>query len=367
MAHLREWTRFSKEQHHPNSVRMILAPVFLFLDANEIEHNRRTIVKMFPKRRKFTNAEGYKLHQIQTMVKFWDNKSPRNKAITLTLATTGVREGAIPLLKVGDVTPIEDCFMFVVYRGEDEEYVTFCTPETRVAIEEYLDIRRGKGEKITDASPLFIWNYRKIAQRSKVSPITEDAIASMMGYVLEKNPSIQRIKDSLSGHYNIALVHGLRKFCDTQLEESGIKDSKIQKLIGHKNGLTGLYFDAQSTKLFADYKKAIPLLIISKETRQQSLIDTLQLGKTEDEIQTIKIIEDQVEHIKFLETRIDEIESNHASSYKEHGEQMITLSEATLEQIVSAQVKKELTKHHNKEETANLILPPITLFDKLGL
>jgi len=129
--------------------------------------------------------------------------------------------------------------------------------------------------------------------------------------------------------------------------------------------LTGLYFDAQSTKLFADYKKAIPLLTISKETRQQSLIDTLQLGKTEDEIQTIKIIEDQVEHIKFLETRIDEIESYRTSSYKEHGEQMITLSETALSQIVSTQVKKELAKHHNKEETAKPILPPIFLFDKL--
>ena len=44
---------------------------------------------------------------------------------------------------------------------------------------------------------------------------------------------------------------------------------------------------------------------------------------------------------------------------------MITLSETALSQIVSTQVKKELAKHHNKEETAKPILPPIFLFDKL--
>lgn len=67
----------------------------------------------------------------------------RDKAIILLLASSGMRREAIVRLQLKHLKKIEEynIFLIDVYKQARAHYYTFCTPEARKAIEEYLDWR----------------------------------------------------------------------------------------------------------------------------------------------------------------------------------------------------------------------------------
>ena len=66
----------------------------------------------------------------------------RGRVAILLMASTGMRVGAIPLLKIRNLERLEKYSLYkvTVYENEDEEYITFCTPECAKEIESYLNI-----------------------------------------------------------------------------------------------------------------------------------------------------------------------------------------------------------------------------------
>jgi hypothetical protein len=71
------------------------------------------------------------------------------------LASTGNREGAISDIGVGHLVSIEKYGIYKVidYEGYEERNFTYCTPETRVMIDEYLAFRKRYGKDINAKSP----------------------------------------------------------------------------------------------------------------------------------------------------------------------------------------------------------------------
>ncbi|RPJ25713.1 MAG: hypothetical protein EHM25_04370 [Nitrosopumilales archaeon] len=65
-----------------------------------------------------------------------------------------MRVGAIPLLRVRNLEKVNliqgygEIYKITVYENDEEEYVTYCTPECVKTIDDYLDMRRRYGEKI---------------------------------------------------------------------------------------------------------------------------------------------------------------------------------------------------------------------------
>ncbi len=96
----------------------------------------------------------YTHEEIQKML---EKSGEKARAIILILASTGVRLGAIHLLRLGHLTKIEKfgLYQIVVYAGSDDEYVTFCTPEGAKAIDSYLSYRERCGERLNENTPLF--------------------------------------------------------------------------------------------------------------------------------------------------------------------------------------------------------------------
>lgn len=90
--------------------------------------NRITIEK-----RPYTKDEIYKLLNAATDL--------RDRAMILVAASSGLRRDAIRSLRVGDLKPIDkyNLYQLVVYRKTEQQYITFCTPEARKAINESLD------------------------------------------------------------------------------------------------------------------------------------------------------------------------------------------------------------------------------------
>jgi len=294
---LESYIQFLSDEKYPNSVPKYLDGVKAFLSHHNIDYNNRRLRKKFPKKKKPAGNEAYTLEQIQKLV---DNAgSKRNKSLILCIASSGIREGGISELKLGNIIDVEDCKLLVVYENEEEEYVTFMAPEASKAFEEYLEERRSHGEKLTDESSAFI--HEKVAHRNfknynKYKPINEVLIRQLMLPII-KNAKIDRKKISGTSRYRIAEVHGLRKFYATALNRAkievghmmipAISQNDIEKMMGHKNGLKGLYYDPQDLSLFQEYKKAIPELTIGDIERVKE--ENLRLEEERTELEKINL------------------------------------------------------------------------------
>jgi len=82
---------------------------------------------------------GYTHEEIQKILEFSDQ---RLKTAFLVLASTGIRIGALQLIKISDLERIDNLYKITVYRGDNEEYNTFCSPECAREIDSYLDYRK---------------------------------------------------------------------------------------------------------------------------------------------------------------------------------------------------------------------------------
>jgi integrase len=95
-------------------------------------------LKRFIKSEKTYNSingkdRGYTHEEIQTILEFSDQ---RLRSSFLFLASTGIRIGALQYIRIGDLEKIDDMYKVTVYRGDNEEYYTFCTPECAKKIRE---------------------------------------------------------------------------------------------------------------------------------------------------------------------------------------------------------------------------------------
>ena len=190
----------------------------------------------------------------------------RDKAIILLLASSGMRRGAIINLQIKHLKKIEvynsssnSVFLIDVYKQAREHYFTFCTPEATKAIEEYLNWRDGKGEKLTPESPLFREQFDiRFGARGKVTPITETAITHMLNTlrnetgIVEHKPLTESVKNG-SHRSKIMTAHGFRKFFMTECEKSGMKSINVKMLLGHDIGVSGHYYRPAESDILEDY------------------------------------------------------------------------------------------------------------------
>ena len=288
---LESYISFLSDEKYPNSVPKYLDGVKAFLSHHDIDYNNKRLRKKYPKKKKPAGGEAYSIEQIQKLVE--NAGSKRNKSLILCIASSGIREGGASELKLKNIVNVEDCKLLVVYENEEEEYVTFMTPEASRAFEEYIEERKSYGEKITGESFAFI--HEKIAHSNfknynKYKPITGVLIRQLLLPII-KNAKIDRKRVTGTNRYRIAEVHGLRKFFATAVNRAKIKvghmeipavsHNDIEKILGHKNGLKGLYYDPQNLDLFKEYKKAIPELTISDVKRVRAKNLKLEEERTE--------------------------------------------------------------------------------------
>jgi hypothetical protein len=96
------------------------------------------------------------------------------------MASTGIRIGALPILRLSDLKKMKGLYQFIIYSNSpNQRYITYCTPECAKAVDEYLAYRKRFGEKITPDSYLIrkdfdIHNIEQI--RKKSEPIAYDTI-----------------------------------------------------------------------------------------------------------------------------------------------------------------------------------------------
>jgi len=292
---LEDYVMYLKKKLSPNTVPVAFAAVQSFFVMNNRQLNFVKIHKMYPAEVKKTGNKAWTRQHIQEMLKCTTKK--RTRALILFLASTAGRVGVVEELKIKHLAEMEgNCKSVLFYEGSKEEYYGFLTPEASTALEEYLEERRKDGEHIDFESPVFREGY-KIGML-KAKPITKQ-MAQMLLFKCIKRAKIQRIKSGK--RYDIQVAHGFRKYFNIVLKlNANVNYNIAEKLMGHKNGLDGVYLPVTKEQCFEEFKKAIPDLTIDNSERQKIKIQKLEAKKSE--------LEEKILRIDDLERRLRRIE-----------------------------------------------------------
>ena len=189
------------------------------------------------------------------------------------MSSSGVREGTFVGLHIRDID--FDAYKDVAVVKISSEiskgrmrYVTFLTPEAKRILQEYLEVRRRKGEKIADDLPLIGRNVRTKDDELEFKSITTRALRKRWQTLLERAGKAERARTWHKLH-----LHTLRKFFRTNLEQAGVSTSFRERLMGHKGEyLDDAYFKPRVEELLNEYRKAIPNLTIMEQIDETKVL-----------------------------------------------------------------------------------------------
>jgi integrase len=289
---------------------VMIPPVKLLCEMNDIILNWRKINKLMPHGSDNAADEAYTREQIKKMLEYSDLRA---KIPILFMASSGMRLGAFVSLSDGCIKPIYDnktgkllAAHVVVYKGSDnDEYDTFISPEAYHAYEEYRNLRIKFGEKITKNSPILLRRFDissdgNAAIIDNTKPLALSTVAGILRIVAYK-AGIREASENYNDRYNIKIAHGYRKFFSTTLSNIKTPDGRtaidfIKKewLLGHS--LTGIHVLEENYNrndrvkmLLDEYLKAVKELTISDEERLK-----VQVKKLQTDISNMKTVEVQL-------------------------------------------------------------------------
>jgi len=287
---IEDYVMHIKKNINPNTVPSYVYPLKLFFDSNDVDLKWRKIKKLFPAPVKITGDTAYSTADIQKMLE--STPILKNKALIHFLASTGCRIGALSDLQLRHIIQMpHNCKAIQVYEDSIEEYYTFLTPEASNVLDEYLEQRRKDNECLTPESPVFRTKYALGVAKSK--SLTKKAMQAIIDRAL-RNANIRHFSEKRNGRYKTQLDHGFRKRFDTILKlNKNVNDNIIEKMMGHKKGLDGVYLKPTLQEMFEEFKAGIIDLTIDDSERLRLKNEKLEKEKSE---------------LQKLEKRIEELE-----------------------------------------------------------
>jgi integrase len=247
---IEHWIESQKNQRPPvvgTTIGIRVNIVKQFYEMNRIALAWKLISKQVPKS-KAKKSVAWERSDLQMMLKV---AKVREQAIIPLYASCGMRRGALPALNVEDFIPIDEWGIFDIigYRGEEEEFHTYCTPEARKNIEAYWDYRKRHGETLSPSSPAFRqeWNIDDPKSAENPKRLAERTISGALRELALKVGLRKKIT-GMNGNYGSIrhkskIVHGIRKFFETTLLDLGFDENWVDALEGHKmKGLRENYY-----------------------------------------------------------------------------------------------------------------------------
>ncbi len=305
----------------PNTVPKIFKPIKLLLEAN---YRDRAVVwkrisMQYPEPEKTSGGKPWTTPSIQKMLKHTQNN--REYAMIHFHSSTGCRVGVHdhPLLMrhliAMEAPSGKKCYAILVYAEETEtieekdvdlitgkmdtydySHFVFLTPEATMALDDYLEYRKKRGEILTEISPIFS-TARKNSKDGQLYQLSANGYEKLFQRVLARTP-IQRNKKR--NRFDIMIDHGFRKRFNTILKINNDVNSNIaEKLMQHKKGLDGSYLTPTRDQCFAEFVKAITELTVSDEERQRLKIEEQklkidELAEKNSEIESLKVRLDEM-------------------------------------------------------------------------
>jgi integrase len=244
-----------------------LKAVRLFLEMNDIVMNWKKIKRMLPMIRRYALDRVPTLEEVREIL---DAADIRGKALTLVLVSSGIREGAVPSLRVSDYSKLRTAIpdggsnlnsinisnsnsnniisnrgqqlvagKLAIYHGEPEGYSAFISPEACIALDRYLDFRREHGEQISDSSPLFRDKFDPVEaldndkllnnNNSNCSNYSEEVTFHTKGRSIKNE---KKIHQGHTSHNTLVLPiteHSIRQYYNRLLRSIGIRKERKKR------------------------------------------------------------------------------------------------------------------------------------------
>jgi site-specific recombinase XerD len=295
-----DFITFLRKEHSSATVTLYVAALNKFYAMNDVTTlNWKKIHSFEGEREKQTEDRPYTHSEIRILV---DGASLRDKAIILLMSSAGLRVGAVPGLRVKDLEPVDKYNLYkvrVYSKSVKSRYVSMCTPECRSSLDQYLELRKRWGERITDDSPLFRTDYNVREGTRKVRPITVRAVIAIVNVLLRNTGLRHQVSiatetetETAAGlgqhqpqykRFHIMMTHGFRKFFETNAFKAGMDHMHLRRLMGQQSGLEDAYLKLSEEELLEGDSKHVGYIGIID---QLTIDDSNKLRK---EIETLRV------------------------------------------------------------------------------
>lgn len=286
------------------TISSYLAAVRHFFDMNDIVTINWRKVHSFEGEPTKSEDRPYTHSEISTMLQ---NTTLRNRAMLLLMSSSGPRVGAVPLVRIKDLEPIDKYNIYkVTYYPQSKKsvYFSFCSTEARKEIDTYLKWREREGERLKPDSPLFRTKFSnlqvqhpRVLSRTAIQYIIYNLLQTTGIRTLEPSTELRDTKSRT----HIMECHALRKFFETNGYKAGMDHMYLRRLMGQRSGLEDAYLKLSEEELLEGDSKHVGFVGIID---QLTIDDTNRLQR---ENQILKIDRNN------LESRLDKLEELYKS------------------------------------------------------
>jgi integrase len=220
-----------------------MAAIKKFYDTNDLELKWKKIKSCVGKGRNTRSIRDRPYTSFE-IAKMLEKADQRGRIAILLMSSSGIRVGAIPVLRIRNLERIEkfNIYKITVYENEDEEYITFCTPECATAIDSYLEYRQRHGERpLKEDSPLIReeFDIHDEIRASRPRFLGVQLFQKMIKHiglrsgVMEKRPVLEMGRGQ---RRPVKETHGFRKYFQTTSINAGMSPLYAEFLMGHTSG-----------------------------------------------------------------------------------------------------------------------------------
>ena len=278
-----------------NSINTRIDSIKKFYESNDIDLRWKKIKGYIGSRKKRVKKDRPYTHE--EIKKILDKANERERVVILLMASSGMRIGALNTLKVKHLQSIDkySIYKIMVYENEEDEYITFCTPECRIVIDSYLGYRRLHGERIQEDAPLIReqFDIHDEIQVAHPKHLTSHTLKKMVQQIRLRTGIVEKSASRTKKH-DVMESHGFRKFFQTVSVNNGMSMLYSEMLMGHKSG--GLAMESyvrptdndllEGNDRMRGYSGIFDALTINEENKLRIKLETLT--EKQDEIQSLK-------------------------------------------------------------------------------
>jgi hypothetical protein len=280
VVHLRENERLSRK-----SIKLHLSAIryfFTMIRDDEFPISWTKINDELPPVEYTHRDRGYTVQEVQTMLEKGCQGRLREKAVILLLTSAGgMRIGAIPKLKKGDLKEMqtsqgEKVFGIRVYSDSAQDYFTPCSPECTLVLDSYLDERAAAKEVLRYESPLIRNLYNSLSVKA-VKPLSNEGVK----YLVRSVVKLSGVRNKFEFKGQVKLSRGFRKMYKGEADMSGMIPATVELTQGHSIGMPGHYLRLKDWEILQEYEKVIDRITIDEKHRLKKRYEELKKNQSD--------------------------------------------------------------------------------------
>ena len=354
------------------SVNISYFAIKLFYDVNKVVLNWKNLSRYKGKFARKVEDRLYTKEELKTLLEHADL---RERVIVMTLLSTGMRVGGLASITLENMQYLEEykLYKFTVYADDSNwKYVTFCTPETAVTIQAYLNHRvKYGGEELTKKSPLLVQKINA-SNFIKIGAMDSNLIQQTMTRLQYRSTVTEKeTADTATERGRIRKefmrCHAMRKMFNSTCIENNVNHYVKEMLMGHKKnlGLDINYFRPKQNQLLTEYLKIVDDLTINNEYRLEKQVQQLE-EKNQDTEYVIKgklqeMMEKNQEKDLLIEKMTKEMHIVHGKieTFSKSFQEVDQSIRNTIESRLNTKLKEMKTQQLKQQSTMKMLLDSI--------